>query len=74
MKKPDVKDYDLQPYGYIHDIQEYTESIESNNKELLEACHKLAMLGLQSNRYSKDMDFREAVDNGLAIYNKAKGE
>ena len=32
MKKPNVKDFDLQPYGYIHALQAYIEFLE--NKEI----------------------------------------
>lgn len=39
--------------------------------ELAERGHSLAMLALQSERYARDPDYREAVDNMLAALAKA---
>lgn len=41
--------------------------------ELLECGDVLARLGLQSNRYVEDADFREAVDNMFYEVKQAKG-
>ena len=32
MDKPDVKDFDFQPYGYIHALLEYIEYLEEQLK------------------------------------------
>ena len=40
--------------------------------EMIEALYNLSVLCLQSDRYDEDMDFRDAVDNGLMIINKAR--
>ncbi len=41
---------------------------------LLNRGYDLAMLVLQSNRYQKDPDYRDAVDNLLAAIRQARGE
>ena len=38
-----------------------------------EAGHNLAMLALQSDRYTSDPDYRDAVDNWLTVEKLAKG-
>ena len=40
--------------------------------EIIEALYNLSVLSLQSDRYHEDMDFRDAVDNGLMIINKVR--
>ena len=42
--------------------------------DLLEHGYILAVLSLQSDRYSNDPDFRDAVDNLLSVCRGAKGE
>jgi len=42
--------------------------------DLLEHGYTLAVLSLQSDRYSDDPDFRDAVDGLLDVCRRAKGE
>ena len=42
----------------------------SELKAMLDAAKTLAMLGLQSDRYQDDPDFRNAVDDVLGIVNR----
>lgn len=39
---------------------------------VLDALHRLAMLGMQSQRYASDIEFRDAVDEALAIVEDAR--
>jgi hypothetical protein len=51
------------------------ESIVRDHNEaqgLRETLHALAMMGLQSERYVKDVEYREAVDNGLTLLGLTK--
>jgi hypothetical protein len=38
--KPNAKDFDLQPYGYIHALQTYVDNIESNCLDRLKQQYK----------------------------------
>lgn len=58
------------------ELEQYRKSLRAeilaNNRaeelvdKLADASHALAMMGLQSNRYANDMDYRDAVDSVLA--------
>ena len=49
----------------------FIRSINANRTQphpaILDAAYRLAMLGLQSDRYTEDMDYRDAIDAILAI-------
>jgi len=55
------------PDGKIHNANAH---LITTAPELQETGYTLAMLCLQSKRYVNDTDFREAVDNHLAIQTK----
>ncbi len=42
-------------------------AIAAATKPLVDALHQLAMLALQSQRYTDDLDYRDATDNAIAL-------
>ena len=66
-------------YICICDAIEGREKNESNARLIAaapamnDAGHKLVMLALQSDRYTSDPDYRDAVDNWLTVEKLAKG-
>lgn len=53
------------PDGVIAALRSYV--------ELHDQSHALAMLALQSDRYARDADYRDAVDNVLAMVSEPEG-
>lgn len=48
-------------------LRETREATHERNAALTDALHRLTMLGLQSDRYREDAEFREVVDAGLSL-------
>lgn len=57
-------------HGHLAPSDEHMEQIvrDHNRAEIMaDVLHALAMLALQSDRYTNDVDYREATDNALAL-------
>ena len=57
--------------GYLVELTVEEKKLLVEPEDVFGAIHTLAMLGLQSNLYQDNLDFREAVDNALALLKNA---